>query len=121
MLEVLKYEGIVAIATQGEIEPHIVNTWNSYIEISNEGSILIPAGRMNITEENLEKNNKVFITIGSKEVEGFHSMGTGFLISGTGNILAEGKEFDIMKEKFPWMRAVLVVKIDNITQTLQKF
>lgn len=28
LLQVLKHEGVVAIATQGEEGPHLVNTWN---------------------------------------------------------------------------------------------
>ena len=32
LLEVLKQDGVVAIATLGQDGPHMVNTWNSYIE-----------------------------------------------------------------------------------------
>ena len=117
MLEVLKHEGVIAIVTQGEKEPHMVNTWNSYVKIIGE-DILIPAGRMNITEKNIKGNNKVLMTLGSREVKGFHSMGTGFLISGTGEFLYEGEYYNIMKEGFPWMRAVLKIRSNEIIQTL---
>ncbi|NLY45044.1 MAG: FMN-binding protein [Tissierella sp.] len=117
MLEVLKNEGVVAIVTQGQ-EVHVVNTWNSYIKITEEGTLLIPAGSMNKTEENIKKKDKVLVTIGSREVEGFHSMGTGFLIKGTGEFSYEGEDYDIMKESFPWMRAVLRIKPSEIKQTL---
>ena len=33
LLEILKQEGVVAIATLGQDGPHMVNTWNSYIRI----------------------------------------------------------------------------------------
>jgi hypothetical protein len=31
MFDVLKKDGVVAIATLGKDGPHMVNTWNSYI------------------------------------------------------------------------------------------
>ena len=43
MLEVLKKDGVVAIATLGKDGPHMVNTWNSYIRIKDDGRLLIPA------------------------------------------------------------------------------
>ncbi|MGI6442441.1 MAG: pyridoxamine 5'-phosphate oxidase family protein [Synergistaceae bacterium] len=117
MIEVLKHEGVVSIVTQ-DIESHVVNTWNSYLKIIEGEKVLIPAGGMNTTEGNLKENSRVLMTLGSREVEGFHSMGTGFLIEGIGRFFYEGEEFDQMKEKFPWMRAILVVKINNVSQTL---
>ncbi|MDP4161053.1 MAG: hypothetical protein Q8911_15040 [Bacillota bacterium] len=36
LLEILKHEGVVAIATQGEEGPNLVNTWNSYVQIIGE-------------------------------------------------------------------------------------
>ncbi|WP_330513059.1 hypothetical protein [Lacrimispora algidixylanolytica] len=44
--EVLKNEGIVTIVTWGEGEPHIVNEWNSYLVVTGDERILIPAGIM---------------------------------------------------------------------------
>lgn len=117
MLEVLKDEEVVSIVTQSK-GAHVVNTWNSYIKITEDGKILIPAGRMNTTEDNIKENNKVLMTLGSREVDGFHSKGTGFLIEGVGEFLYQGKDYNIMKEKFPWMRATLVIKVEKITQTL---
>jgi hypothetical protein len=63
MLQVLSHEDVVAIATQGEDDPHLVNTWNSYIKITGDGRLLFPAGRMNTTESNIEKNNHVLLTV----------------------------------------------------------
>lgn len=118
MIEVLQYEGVVAIASQGGDGPHLINTWNSYVRVTEEGNLLIPAGRMNTTEDNLKKDNRLLLTLGSREVDGFNSKGTGFLVVGTGEFIYEGSEYDIMKEKFPWMRGALKVKPEEITQTL---
>jgi hypothetical protein len=32
--EVLKKDGVVAIATLGQDGPHMVNTWNSYVRLT---------------------------------------------------------------------------------------
>lgn len=118
MMEVLKHEGVVSIVTKGENNPHVVNSWNSYITITGEGNLLIPAGGMKKTEENIKENSKILLTLASKEVEGFNSMGSGFLIEGIGEFLYEDDDYETMKLKFPWARAVLRVKILKITQTL---
>ncbi len=117
LLDVLKYKGVVAIATQGEESPHLANTWNSFVTVTDNEELLIPAGGMNKTESNINENNKVKVSIGSHEVEGFHSLGTGFLIEGTAEFITAGPEFDMIKEKFPWIRATLKVKINSVTQT----
>ncbi len=118
-LRVLQHEGVVAIATQGaDGEPHLVNTWNSYIQVTREEHLLIPAGGMHQTEKNLSENNAVLLTTGSREVKGKSGAGAGFLIRGTADFLFAGADFDLIKSRFPWARAVLKVKIKNIAQTL---
>lgn len=118
MKEVLKHDGVVAIGTMGAEGPHMVNTWNSYIRITDDERLLIPAGYMNRTEANLAVNQKVLVTLGSSKVQGFNGPGTGFLVKGTAVMLASGPEFDRVKERFSWARAALVVTIDSATQTL---
>ncbi|MBP2022477.1 hypothetical protein J2Z44_002298 [Clostridium punense] len=118
LLEVLSHESVVAIATEGKAGAHLVNSWNSYVKITTDETLLIPVGGMKVTEANLQENNKVLVTIGSREVEGFHSKGTGFLIEGTGSIIYEGPRFNKTKESFPWARAVLEIRPSAITQTL---
>jgi nitroimidazol reductase NimA-like FMN-containing flavoprotein (pyridoxamine 5'-phosphate oxidase superfamily) len=78
LTEILKKDGVVAIATLGKDGPHMVNTWNSYIRISPEGRFLIPAGYMQKTEENIKYNPEVLITLGSSKVKGLHGAGAGF-------------------------------------------
>jgi hypothetical protein len=46
LLEILRQDGVVAIATLGQDGPHLVNTWNSYVRISSDGRLLFPAGYM---------------------------------------------------------------------------
>lgn len=118
MLQVLEHEGVVSIASQGKNEPHLVNTWNSYIRIKDDGRMLYPAGGMNETESNIKEDNHVLITLGSREVNGFNGPGTGFLITGTASFLKQGPEFDEIKKGFPWARAAVEIKIESVKQTL---
>ena len=120
LLEVLSHpsDGEVAIVTQGIDGPHVVNTWNSYVNISRNSRLLIPAGRMTTTEKNIEGNHKVKLTVGSREVQGKTYKGTGFLITGTAKFIKEGPDFNMMKEKFTWARAVLEITIETVIQTL---
>ncbi len=118
-LRVLQHEGVVAIATQGRDGlPHLINTWNSYVQITNDGHLLVPAGGMHTTEANVSANPIVLLTAGSREVEGKHGLGTGFLLTGTAEFVRAGAEFDLIKTKFPWARAALKMSITEIVQTL---
>lgn len=118
LLQVLKHEGVVAIVTLGENGPHVVNTWNSYIRLTEDEHILIPVGGMIQTEANIEKNHDILITLGTREVDGFRGPGTGFLVKGTAAFLESGNSFDLVKTEFPWIRAALDVSSLKATQTL---
>ena len=117
LLEILKQDGGGAIATLGKDGPHMVNTWNSYIKISADGRLLIPAGYMHQTEANIAYNSHVLITLGSSKVTGNHGPGAGFLIKGTAAFITSGPDFDFLKSKFEWLRATMAVTIDSLTQT----
>ncbi len=116
--EILKHEGVVAIVTSGKEGPHLVNTWNSYVQITEAGTLLVPVGGMKKTEDNLKKNNRVLATLGSREVAGLRGPGTGFLIIGTAVISASDAQYNAIKEKFSWARAVLEITIQSAEQTL---
>lgn len=120
LLEVLahKADGAVAIVSQSETETHIVNTWNSYINITKDDKLLIPVGGFKKTERIVEVNNKLKLSICNREVHGFNFKGTGFVVEGTGKFIKSGNDFDLMKQKFDWIRAVLVITINSIQQKL---
>lgn len=117
-LEVLGKEGVVAIVSCADNEAHVVNTWNTYLVKTSDGRLLIPAWAMRKTEKNILKNNKVLLTIGSKEVEGRRGPGCGFFIEGTARYIASGPEWDMMKAKFSFLTRVLEVTVTSIKQTL---
>jgi hypothetical protein len=117
--DVLKKEGVVSIISWGAAEPHVVNTWNSYIVVTSEERILIPAAGMRKTEKNINLNNKVKIALGSKEVLGYKDYpGTGFVLEGTAKYLESGTEFDMMKDKFSFLSRVLEVTVTSAKQML---
>jgi hypothetical protein len=118
LLEILKKDGIVAIATLGQEGPHLVNTWNSYIRVSDDGRLLIPAGYMHRTEANITFNPEVLLTIGSSKVQGLRGAGAGFLIKGKAAFVKSGPDFDVLKSKFNWLRATLAITPESFTQTL---
>ncbi len=118
MTQVLEKDGVVAIATLGPNGPHMVNTWNSYVCVTEDGRLLIPAGYMQTTEANVAFNDQVMVTLGSSKVAGLHGPGTGFLIKGKATWVASGPDFEVLKAKFAWVRATLAISPDSITQTL---
>jgi hypothetical protein len=117
--DVLKHEGVVSIVSWGVGEPHIVNTWNSYLVVTPDERILIPAYAMRRTEKNVDQNNKVKMALGSKEVLGYKDyQGTGFVVEGTAKYLESGAEFDMMKEKFSFLTRVLEITVTSAKQML---
>jgi hypothetical protein len=118
LLEVMKQDGVVAIATLGADGPHMVNTWNSYLRTTEDGRLLIPVGYMQRTETNIAFNPEVLITLGSSKIKGLHGPGTGFLIKGKAVFVTSGPDFDVLKGTFKWLRATMAVTIESATQTI---
>ena len=116
--EVIGKEGVVSIVTCADGEAHVVNTWNSYLVTPDEKTLLIPAWKMRQTEAKVTQNNKVLLTLGSKEVEGRMGPGAGFLLEGTARFLKQGPEFDMMQSKYSFLTRVLEVTVTSIKQTL---
>ncbi|KGK87402.1 FMN-binding protein [Desulfosporosinus sp. HMP52] len=120
LLEVLSHptDGAISIVTNGDDGPHLVNTWNSYVVVTPEDKLLIPAYGYNKTEKNLSVHNDVTLSIASKEIQGYKAKGTGFILKGTTRFLKSGEDFERMKEKFSWVRAVLEITVSSAKQML---
>lgn len=117
--EVLNHEGVVSITSWGDSDPHVTCTWNSYLETKDDNKILIPAAGMNSTEADVKVNNRLIITLGSRDVEGYDGyQGTGFRIEGTAEFISEGEYYDEMIEKYPFLNRVLVVSVESSKQLL---
>ncbi len=117
--EVLNFNGVVSMTTWANGDAHVSNTWNSYLVITEDDKLLIPAAWLNKTEANAVANgDKMIITLGSHEVQGKMGMGTGFVLNGTAKFLTEGANFDLMKEKFSFTTRVLEFTAETIKQTI---
>lgn len=119
-IEVLKHDGVVTIVTQGEDGPHLVNTWNDFLYITEDERILIPAAAMKKREKNaLADDGKIQLALGTREVKGYKDYpGTGFVVKGKANFLTEGSEFDLMKEKYPFLTRVLEFTVESCKQMI---
>ena len=116
--DVLKHEGVVTVMSWG-VEPHIVNTWNSYIVVTDDERLLIPAYGFRKTEKNVNVNNKIKLALGSREVLGYKDyQGTGFIVTGAARYISSGDEYEYMKKKFPFLTRVFEVTVDKATQML---
>lgn len=120
LLDILSHpaDGAVSIVTAGNDGPHLVNTWNSYITVTPDDKLLIPAYGYNKTEKNLNAHDQVILSIASREIEGYKGKGTGFIVKGTTRFIKSGEEFNRMKEKFSWVRAVLEITVTDAKQML---
>lgn len=113
---ILNHEGIFSIVAKDEDFPHIVNTWNTFV-IFKDNNLFVPVGGMNKMEEILEKDNRVIVVIGTRELMGLHGMGMGVKIVGKAKIFQDIEEYEVMKTKFEWARAVMKIEILEAYQT----
>ena len=116
--EVIKKEGIVSIVSCSDGEAHVVNAWNSYLATPDNERLFIPAWKMRKTEKKTLKNNKVLLTIGTKELDGRIGPGAGYLLEDTARFINSGPEFDMIKNKFSFLTRVLEVTVTSLKQTL---
>ena len=117
-LTTLEKEGVAPILSWSEGEPHLAATWNSYIHRTEDGKLLVPVLGMKTTQDNVSRNNRVKMIIGSKEVMGKFGPGAGFLLEGTARFLMDGEELTMMRKRFEWAQCVLEVTVGTITQTV---
>lgn len=67
----------------------------------------------------VEVNDTILLTVGSREVEGFNNyQGTGFLIEGTAKFLESGEEFEMMKEEFSFINKIMEINVNKISQLI---
>jgi hypothetical protein len=116
--EVLNHEGPLSITSWSRQNANVTNTWNSYVRISKNNTLLIPVAGMTSTQADVQINNKVKLTLGTKEVMGTIGMGAGFLVEGTAAFIDKGEDFDFMKSNFPFLNKVLEVTPTMVKQTI---
>ncbi len=115
--EVMDKTEWVAILSWGPDGPHMSATWGEYVRrlgFSNDEVVVIPAGGLRQTEENLNTNPQVQLLIASKTV----GTGQGCRISGRGEIQTSGLLYEAVKREFDWARGALVVTVEDIKTLL---
>ncbi len=112
---VLRDEGSAAFVTQGPAGPHLVATWNSYIDVVDLGTLLFPAGGYRQTEENLRNGSPVQMIVGGHLPEG-----VGFRLTGNASIESGTPNHVRVKHRFPWARAAVVFRVSGVEQVLGK-
>lgn len=108
----LHEEGSAAFVTVGPAGPHLVATWNSYIEVDGD-ALVFPAGGYRRTEENLRHGSPVQMIVG-----GHAPAGVGFRLSGRAELEVDGPRHARVRQRFPWARAAVVLHVTGVEQVL---
>ena len=87
-------------------------------QLIDDHTLLIPSAGMHSIEADFATDNHITIAVGSYKVPGTTGTGCGFHIHGTGKFETSGAYFDQMHTKFDWIRATLVVTIDDVEQKI---
>jgi hypothetical protein len=109
----------VTIVTEGPDGAHLAGHWGSYMRIVEPGeTVVFPVGRFQHTEQNLKANDHIQLMAASHKVPGTRSPGQGCVIAGTGEVVTSGEFVDLVREKFPWARGALVVRVASVATQL---
>ena len=113
--QTLEATEFVTIVTQGAAGPHVTATWGDYIRAMGIGNdtLIVPVGYLRETEANLSRDPRVQILAASRQVQGTHGPGQGCLITGTAEILFDGDVVTKAKEKFPWVRGAMLIRVES--------
>lgn len=119
-LETLKYEGAVSLISWGaEAEPHATGTWISYLALSEDEKLLAPAAGMYHLEADIAKNDKLFLMLGVREVEGRNGyQGIGFRLTVKAKLIGQGSTFETVHQKYPFARQALEMTPLKLEQLL---
>ncbi|WP_242394464.1 pyridoxamine 5'-phosphate oxidase family protein [Anaeromyxobacter oryzisoli] len=110
---VLEHEGPAAWVTQGPEGPHLVATWNSYIQILDDHTLAFPAGGYRKTEQNLANGSGAQMIIGAKAPAGI-----GFLLTGRAALEVDTPVHAQLRSRFPWCRAAVVFRVTQVEKVL---
>ncbi len=111
----------VGIVTSDGLQPHVVANWGDYIRSlsdPNSDTLVMPAGRYHQTEANLRRDNRVQVILASRQVDGTHSPGQGYLLEGQGEIQLDGECAERAKSRYPWARGAFVIHVQKASAQL---
>lgn len=112
--EVIEKSAWMAIVTTGLDGPHLAGCWTHYtLSLGDAGAdeFIFPAGGYKTTEANLQRDPRIQLLFAAPDMPRATGKGQGCTVSGTGQVLTSGPQFDRTKAKFPWARAALVVTV----------
>ena len=117
--EVCEATEYVTIVTNGPDGPHLAGHWGNYMHIVEPGdTVVFPVGRFQRTEQNLRASGRIQLMVASRKVQGTRSPGQGCVIDGTGEVVTAGEHVDLVREKFPWARGALVMRVASVSTQL---
>ncbi len=110
----------VAIATAGPDGPHLAATWGDYVRALGVESdqIVIPAGRLQKTRENITSDPRIELLCASRQVPAAAGSGQGCLLRGHAEFQESGPIADRVKSRFPWAKGALIVHVDEAATQL---
>lgn len=114
--EILSKEAPAAMVTTSREGPHLVGTWNSFIQVMNDETLAIPAGGMNDTEMNIRNGSELQLLVGSREIQGKSGPGAGYRLTGEPVFETSGPSYDKIKSVHNWARGAVVVKVNEVEQ-----
>ncbi len=113
---VLEAEGPATFVTNGPDGPHLVATWQSYLEAIDDATLVFPAGGYRVTQANLEQNPWIQMVIGSKG--GSSGFALGFRLTGTAELQSGHALHERLRAKYPWCRAAVVMRVTDVERIL---
>jgi len=111
----LQQEGSAAFVTQGPRGAHLVATWNSYIHVADATTLVFPAGGYHETETNVRNGSPVQMIVGGHVPEGI-----GYRLTGRADFEVDSPHHAMVKQRFPWARAAVVLHVGEVEQVLGK-
>jgi hypothetical protein len=113
---VLGTEGSATFVTNGPEGPHLVATWQSYLDVVDDETLAFPAGGYRVTEANLERDPSVQMVIADKRSPVGPAIG--FRLMGTAELQSGQALHERLKTKHPWCRGVVVMRVTSVERIL---
>lgn len=110
---ILAQEGMAPFVTHGSEGPHLVATWQSFIELLDDRRLAFPAGGYKKTEANLAAGSRVQLLVAAQAGPELPKS-AGYRLTGTAQLETAGEAFDLIKGRFPWCRAAVVMTVEQV-------
>ncbi|WP_257308405.1 pyridoxamine 5'-phosphate oxidase family protein [Geothrix fuzhouensis] len=113
---VLGAEGSATFLTNGADGPHLVATWQSYLEVVDDETLAFPAGGYRVTEANLARDPSVQMIIADKRSPAGPAIG--FRLTGAAEVQSGNALHERLKVKYSWCRGVVVMHVKHLERIL---